>query len=90
MNQQNKCKRDAKHQWTTAPLYLEILISGFQELERSLLQKEEESRKIQSLAAEMEEDLNRALQEKQVGISCVEENIPSSFSWQTDNVIMNY
>ena len=51
-----------------------------------MLQREEESRKIQSLAAEMEEDLNRALQEKQVGISCVEENIPSSFSWQTDNV----
>ena len=55
-----------------------------------MLQKEEELRKLQSLAAEMEEDLNRALQEKQVSISCVEENIPSSFSWQIDNVIMNY
>lgn len=49
-----------------------------------MLLKEEELRKIQSLAAEMEEDLNRALQEKQVSISCNEENILSSFSWQID------
>ena len=37
-----------------------------QELEQSLLVKEEELRKIQSKAAEMEQDLNTALQEKQV------------------------
>lgn len=38
----------------------------------------------------MEEDLNRALKEKQVSISWVEENFPSIFSRQIDNVIMNY
>ena len=37
-----------------------------QELEQSLLQKEEELRMIQSKAAEMEQDLNSVLQEKQV------------------------
>lgn len=37
-----------------------------QDLEQSLLVKEEELRKIQSKAAEMEQDLNTALQEKQV------------------------
>ena len=37
-----------------------------QELEQCLLQKEEELRLIQSKAAEMEEELLTALQEKQV------------------------
>ena len=37
-----------------------------QELEQCLLQKEEELRLTQSQAAEMEEDLNTVLQEKQV------------------------
>ena len=43
-----------------------VVILNPQELEQCLLEKEEELRTIQSRAAEMEQELHTALQEKQV------------------------
>ena len=49
-------------------LTCDVNLRFFKELEQSLLEKEEELRKIKSMAAEMEEDLNVVLQERQVSI----------------------
>ena len=43
-----------------------VVISNPQELEQCLLEKEEELRGTQSRAAEMEQELHTALEEKQV------------------------
>lgn len=43
-----------------------VVVSNPQELEQCLLEKEEELRVTQSRAAEMEQELHTALEEKQV------------------------